>query len=307
MKRLKLLLGIGISLLLTSCVVRVNEPINDFISVEEVVGGYDLWYIDYHRSTGTAEIPFLSKAFTVSFLNGAMYANNNIVDIGHTGNGFGIRVGNYRTFHDGVLETFHDLDGSYAFDIVIMSENEIRLRNLQTNSSYVLVGYQRHNFDYNMLFYDNIEYFLQEYIAWERVDARNGSANPFDAEHYLQFTPENNTTFYSSHDPFGTNVAHINWDYIGSYTVDDIINYDNLKFLTLYYDGGDTEEFELNVIDDGTIELFHLNSNTTYTFAGRGFVQYLKGDVKKAKKAVRNSGRKRTKIKRKQIERKNLK
>ncbi len=67
--------------------------------LEEVVAAYDLWYIDYHKTTGTGDIPFLSKAFTVSFLNGQMYANNNIADIGITGNGLGINVGNYDTFN----------------------------------------------------------------------------------------------------------------------------------------------------------------------------------------------------------------
>ena len=34
-------------------------------------------------------------AFTLSFLDGVLYANNNLVDIGITGNGFGVPVGNY--------------------------------------------------------------------------------------------------------------------------------------------------------------------------------------------------------------------
>lgn len=308
MKTLKLLFALFLSVSITSCVVVNDDPIvNDFVSLEEVVGGYDLWYVDFHRTTGTAEIPYLSKAFTVSFFNGNLYANNNIVDIGKTGNGLGIHVGSYRTYVDGVLETRHDLDGSYSFEVIQISANEIRLNDLQSNVSYFLVGYQRNNFDYDMLFYENIEYFLQEYVAWERTGAANGTPNPFDSEHFLQFTPENNTTFYSSHDDFGTNVDLINWDYVGSYRVDDIKDYNDLKFLTLYYDGGDTEEFELSVINDGTIELFHLGSNTTYVFSGRGFIQYLKGNVKTTKPAVRNSGRKRTKVKRKEIIRRVLK
>ncbi|CAL2080026.1 hypothetical protein [Tenacibaculum sp. 190524A05c] len=308
MKTLKLLFALFLSVSITSCVVVNDEPIVDnFVSLEEVVGGYDLWYVDFHRTTGNAEIPYLSKAFTVSFFNGDLYANNNIVDIGITGNGLGIHVGSYRTFVDGVLETRHDLDGSYSFEVIQISANEIRLNDLQSNTSYFLVGYQRNNFDYDMLFYDNIEYFLQEYVAWERTGAANGTPNPFDSEHFLQFTPENITTFYSSQDNFGTNVDLINWDYVGSYKVEDIQDYDDLKFLTLYYDGGDTEEFELSVINDGTIELFHLSSNTTYVFTGRGFILYKKGDPKVKKEAVRNSGRKRTKIKRNKIIRRVLK
>jgi hypothetical protein len=77
----------------------------------------------------------------------------------------------------------------------------------------------------------------------------------------------------------------------------------------LIYDGGDIEEFELSVIDDSSISLYHLNSDTTYEFTGRGFVQYLKGEktVKSAKEVVRNNNRKRTKIERKTKIRRNLK
>lgn len=308
MKRIKLLfLFIATSVTLTSCVVQ-NEIIDDnAFSLNQFISSYDLWYIDYHRTTGTGDVPFLSKAFTVSFLNGTMYANNNITDIGKTGNGLGIIVGTYRGIGT-VLETRHNLDGNYDFNVVQLSNNEIRIDDLSQNVSYYLIGYQRNNFDYDKLFYENIEYFLQEYIAWERIDAKGGTPNAFDDEHFLQFTPENNVTFYSSHDAFGTNIDIIKWDYVGGYEVANISGFENLKLLTLNYDGGDTERFELSVINDETIELFHLSSKTTYTFSGRGFVQYLKGkNNSTSKSTVRNNGRKRTKIQRKTVDRKYLK
>lgn len=296
MKTIKLLFALIITgTMFTSCEIIVD----DRVPLEAVVSEYDLWYVDYHRTTGSGDIPFLAKAFTVSFLNGGMYANNNIADIGRTGNGLGIRVGNYNTFN-GVLETNHDLDGAYDFEVVKLSANEIRIDDLGSNLSYYLIGYQTRNFDYDKLFYENIEYFLQEYVAWEKVNANGGVANAFDDENYLQFTPENNTTFYSSHDALGTNVDVLKWDFVGSYKVFDVLNYDDLKILTLNYDNGDTEEFELSVINDQKIRLYHTSSNTTYDFSGRGFIQYLrsaKGTLK-AKDLVRNSGRKRTKIKR---------
>ncbi|MBA6156708.1 hypothetical protein H3Z83_09300 [Tenacibaculum sp. S7007] len=307
MKRLKLLfLFVTASLTLTSCVVQ-NDLIDDnAFALNEYVSSYDLWYIDYHRTTGSGDVPFLSKAFTVSFLNGTMYANNNIVDIGRTGNGLGIAVGNYNTYGT-VLETRHDLDGRYDFDVVQLAGNEIRIDDLSQNVSYYLIGYQRNNFDYDKLFYENIEYFLQEFVAWERTDRVGGITNAFDDEHFLQFTPENDVTFKSSHDPFGTNIDYINWDYIGGYEVANIAGYEDLKRLTLFYDGGDTERFELSVINDETIELFHLSSERTYTFSGRGFVQYLKTKGKSTTKpAVRNSGRKRTKIQRKTVVKENI-
>lgn len=308
MKRLKLLfLFITTGITLTSCVVQ-NEIIdgNDF-SLNEYVSSYDLWYIDYHRTEGSGEVPFLSKAFTVSFLNGTMYANNNITDIGKTGNGLGIAVGYYDT-NQTVLETDHDLNGNYNFEVIQLSNNEIRIDDLSQNVSYYLIGYQTNSFDYDKLFYENIEYFLQEYVAWEKTNEVDGTPNPFDEEHFLQFTPENDVTFRSSHDAFGTNIDYLNWEYIGGYEVANISGYNDLKFLTLNYDGGDTEEFELSVINDGKIKLFHISSETTYTFSGRGFVQYLKAKNKKiTKTTVRNNGRKRTKIQRKTVDRKYLK
>ncbi|MFT6870960.1 hypothetical protein [Polaribacter sp.] len=307
MKTLKLLLAIFITgTLLSSC--SSNSFENYQPTLEDVVSGYDVWYVDYHRTSGSGDIPFVSRAFTLSFINGILYANNNIVDIGRTGNGLGIDVGTYDTFN-GLLETNHDLDGINDFEVTILSDNEIRIYNFRQNVNYYLIGYNTDNFNYDQLFYENIEYFLQEYIAWEKVDAVGGTPNAFDDENYLQFTPENITTFYSSQDSFGAQVELISWDYVGGYEIFDVTGYEDLKILTLNYDGGDIEEFELSAIDDGNISLYHLNSDTTYDFSGRGFLQYLKDEntVKSAKDLVRNNNRKRTKIERKTKIRRNLK
>lgn len=302
MKTLKLLCTLFLFVSITSCIV-VNDDavINDFVPLEEIISEYDLWYIDYN--SGTTDIPYLSNAFTVSFFNGNIYANNNIVNIGKTGNGLGIIIGNYNTYADGVLETRHNFDGAYGFSVTKLSPNEIRLRDLQSDASYTLTGYYINSFDYHRVFYDNIEFFLQEYQAWEKVDAEDGTITTFDNENFLQFTPENLTTFYSSNDLFGTNIGSIQWDYVGNYEIEDFIDYDHLKFLTLYYQGGDTEEFELSVINDKTISLFNINTNRTYVFSGRNFIQYLKEDKKNKQVTVRKTKRKRTKITRKRRQR----
>ena len=307
MKSVKLLLVILFSgALFSSCTIIFDDVVDDSISLNELLSSYDLWYVDIHRTNGTADIPFVSRAFTLSFFNGTMYANNNIVDIGFTGNGLGIAVGNYSTF-DGILETVHDIDGRHDFQVVQLSNNEIRIDHLDFNVSYYLVGYQRSNFDYDMLFYENIEYFLQEYDAWERTGiSATGTTNVFDNEHYLQFTPENNTTFYSSHDSFGTNIDDISWDFVGNYEVFDVQGIDNLKILTLNYDGGDTEEFELSVNNDQNVSLYHPSSQTTYDFTGRGFIQFLRNS-QKSESTVSKAGRKRTKVVRKVKEKRNLK
>ena len=313
MKSLKLLLAIILTgALFSSCTTVFHDSFEDDfqnqISLEEIVTDYDLWYVDYHRTSGNGDIPYVSKAFTLSFLNGILYANNNIVDIGRTGNGLGIDVGTYNTFN-GVLETNHDLDGANDFEVTVISNNEIRLYNYRQNVNYYLIGYQTNTFDYDKLFYENIEYFLQEYVAWEKTTTTGGVPNAFDDENYLAFTPENITTFYSSQDNFGTQIDSVDWSYVGGYEVYDVAGYQDLKILTLNYDGGDIEEFELSVINDGKISLYNINSETTYDFSGRGFVQYLKNaSVKKeAKDIVRNNSRKRTKIERKTKVRRNLK
>lgn len=309
MKSLKLLITILITgAVFSSCTTVFEDDFRNEITLEEVVSSYDLWYVDYHRTNGNRDIPFVSKAFTLSFFNGILYANNNIADIGFTGNGLGIDVGTYNTFK-GVLETRHDLDGRNDFEVTIISNNEIELYNYRNNISYYLIGYQTNTFDYDKLFYENIEYFLQEYVAWEKTATIGGVPNTFDAENYLQFTPENITTFYSSQDSFGTQVDYINWNYVGGYKVFDVTGYEDLKILTLNYDGGDIEEFELSVINDGKIRLYNVNSETTYDFEGRGFVQYLKAEKtkKSAKEIVRNTDRKRTKVQRETKNRRNLK
>lgn len=298
MKIFKLLLVLFISSAFFSSCTVTDDTLDNSISLGELMSSYDLWYVDIHRTSGNGDVPFVSIAFTLSFANGNMYANNNIVDVGFTGNGLGIQVGNYDTFGT-YLETFHDIDGRHDFEVVQLSLNEIRIFDTVQNVSYVLIGYQADEFDYDMLFYDNIEYFLQEYTAWERsAISETGIANPFDYEHYLQFTPENNTTFYSSQDLFGTNIDNLSWNFTGNYEVFDLVGFDNLKILTLRYNVGDFEEFELTVANDQVIELFHINSGTTYEFVGRGFIQLLRAG-KKSKSTLNSDVRKRTKIIRK--------
>lgn len=162
MKSLKLLFTFILTgAFLGSCTTVFEDNfIENEISLEEVVSNYDLWYVDYHRTIGNGDIPFVAKAFTLSFLDGVLYANNNIADIGFTGNGLGIDVGTYDTY-TGLLETRHDLDGRNDFEVTITSNNEIRLYNYRQNVTYFLIGYQTNTFDYDKLFYENIEYFYK--------------------------------------------------------------------------------------------------------------------------------------------------
>jgi hypothetical protein len=51
------------------------------------------WYVDINRSIASGQIPFMQLAFALSFRNGDVLANNNVVGIGDQGYGCGIDVG----------------------------------------------------------------------------------------------------------------------------------------------------------------------------------------------------------------------
>lgn len=294
MKTLKLLFGFAfVATLFTSCYTEVivddyvdNPPA---ISLNQLLGSYELWYVDINQTVGHGETPFLQIAFTVSFRNGNVYANNNLVGFARNGqgNGFGIAVGDYDAY-DMILDVYHDIDGYQSFDVFQVDNNTIELYNPFNDTSYFLHGYQRANFDYDFVFYDNIHYFIQEYEAWEKTyTSQMGALNEFDNENYLQFLAGgNDSTFRSSQDVNMANPNNIYWDYTGVYGVGDVSNNMYLKTLTLDYDFFDNEFFELSVISDQRIELFHTASGTTYEFTGRGYIQYLresnaKGEITK--------------------------
>lgn len=291
MKTTKLLLSfILVSTLFTSCYTEVivddfvDEPL---INVNQVLNSHELWYVDINQTTGYGEVPFLQKAFTISFINGVVYANNNLVGIGNSGNGYGIDVASYDAYNM-ILDVNHDIDGVVTFDVYVVDNNTIELYNPDTDTSYFLEGYQRRNFDYDFVFYDNIHYFLQEYEAWEKTyTSEMGALNEFDNENYLQFLAGgNDSEFRSSQDNYGMNPNNLIWDYTGVYGVGDVTNNLNLKTLTLDYDFFNNEFFELSVIDDGTIELYHPSSETVYEFKGRGYIQYLKSGSTKDNSAT---------------------
>lgn len=295
MKTIKLLFTFALTAtLFTSC---YNEVIIDDntpqISLNQLLGSHELWYVDINATKGYGETPFLQKAFTMSFRSGNVYANNNIVGIGSTGNGFGIKIGTYDAY-DMILDVFHVIDGFETFDIYQVDNNTIELYNPNNDTSYFLDGYQRSNFDYDFVFYDNIHYFLQEYNAWEKVYTSNyGAINEFDNENYLQFLAGgNDSEFKSSQDPSGKNINNLYWDYTGLYGVGNVTGNSKLKTLTLDYDYFDNEYFELSVINDSKIELYHPASGTAYEFAGRGYIQYLKTTDTKGKTVTTEKMRK---------------
>jgi hypothetical protein len=296
MKTIKILLSFAlIAMLFTSCyreTVIIEPPFEEVpLSINQLLNSYELWYVDINATAGYGETPFLQKAFTLSFLNGVLYANNNIVGIGNSGDGFGIDVGVYDAY-DMILDVNHDLDGFSTFDVFQVNNGRIELYNPNNDTSYFLDGYQRDEFDYDFVFYDNIHYFLQEYEAWEKTyTSEFGAINEFDNENYLQFLAGgNDSTFRSSKDDLGINPNYIFWDYTGIYGVGNVVDDFYIKTLTLDYDFMGNEFFELTVINDETIKLFHPKSETVYEFKGNGYIQYLK--TTDGKKEVKDKKRK---------------
>ena len=292
MKTIKLLTGYFLlATLMVSCYADVIIE-DDFIeesafNTDQVLQSFDLWYIDINATQGNGEVPFLQRAFTVSFDRGVLYANNNIVGIGKTGGGYGIDVGTYGTLR-GIVDIDHDIDGRWALEVFAINRNTIELYDARSDTSYFLKGYQTNTFDYDMVFYDNINYFIQEYDAWEKIyTSETGALNNFDDENYLQFLPN---FFRSSLDMPGTSISNLHWDFEGDYEVYDVQGDNTLKALTLDYDFFSDDYFELYVINDSTIELYHPDSGTTYEFRGRGYQEYLKsGKGVEIKKRIKSS------------------
>ncbi|WP_340066318.1 nicotinic acid mononucleotide adenyltransferase [Ascidiimonas aurantiaca] len=301
------LVSVGVSSCYNEVIVEEGPIPEPAITLNQLLTSYDLWYVNINETTGPGEIPFLQTAFTVSFDFGVLLANNNLVGIGSTGNGLGIDIGGYNTLGT-TLEVQHDIDGFWRLEVFQLGHDRLRIYHRPSNTSYYLTGYQRNEFDYDLLFYDNIHYFLQEYAAWEKTFTSDfGALNEFDAENFLQFLIEggNGDVFRSSIDQNGTRIDTIFWDYEGFYEVFHVQGDPYVKTLTLDYDFLNNDFFELVVIDDRTIELLHPASGTLYEFTGRGFITYLKNGTPRKRKATslrtmnveRKSERKNIKIK----------
>ncbi len=257
---------------------RLDPDYNEGILLADLLQSFDLWYVDIDKTTGTGDIPFVSRAFTMSFMpTGEVYANNNMVGLGYTGNGYGINIGIYRTFErTASLEINDDVYGTAVFEVQQISSNEITLINRANNVQYFLIGYQKYNFDYDKLFYDNIVYFLQEYEAWSKISQDIvATSGVFLAENHLQFFVRGNQNAFASSESIpATPTGQIYWDYTGVYDVFNTHN-DNIKKLVLYYDINNTNEsFKLTVLDDAHIRLYNLTNGNVFEFEGHQYIQY---------------------------------
>ena len=86
--------------------------------------------------------------------------------------------------------------------VFVVNGNAIELDEELSDTSYYLNGHHVNNFDYDFVFYDNINYFLQENDAWKKsFTSEAGALNDFDDKNFLQFLPD---FFRSSIDVCGT-------------------------------------------------------------------------------------------------------
>ena len=264
------------------------------IGLTDLLQSYDLWYVDIDQTTEPGNVSFVSKAFTLSFMPGyEVFANNNISGLGQTGNGYGISIGTYRTYdRDGILSITDDIAGTYDFEVKQIDNYSIRLTNRAANVSYLLTGYQKNEFDYDGVFYDNITYFLQEYEAWNKTDADIVSPSaPFVFENHLRFYVSGNTNvFESSESQTNIPTGQIYWDYSGTYEVLNT-SQENRKELLLYYDiNNEQETFVLKILDDQNIQLHNIQTDNIYWLTGRGYIQY-RPTAKRLKKSQKKVSR----------------
>lgn len=279
-KTFYIVLGILFSLFVSSCTVNddiINVPPQN-TNDSYILQTYDLWEVDHSKTTGpaSASVPFLDRAITLSFYNGVLYANNNFSGLGYTGNGYGIDVGVYELGYNSV-RIDHDFYERIFLEIIYFGQNQIKLYDRNQNLTYTLYGYNKYNYDYDYVFYNNIDYFLQEFSTWRKVyTSAIGALNPFDNENILSFDTQGNI-FYSSFDAYNTPESSIIWDYKGVYNVSNTNNL-KTKVLRLDYPDG-VEMFNLTVINDNRIRLVH-TSGTIYEFEGYGYIQFLRPGLK---------------------------
>lgn len=273
MKKIAILIFSFFILMIPTSCITTDDFDSPYQDASLILQQYDLWEIDHSRTTGTGQDPFMERAITQSFINGVLYANNNFSGFGYTGNGYGIDVGIY-SLGVNSLNVRHDVYGTFNFQISYLGGNTVQLIDRYNNVSYTLNGYRKAYYDYDYVFYNNIQYFLQEFQGWRKVyTSQAGNVNPFDQENILNFDTQGNL-FYSSLDPYNTPINQVFWDYTGTYSITNT-NRDNIKNLRLRYDNYGYEDFTLTIINDNTIQLLH-TSGTTYEFEGTGYIQFLR-------------------------------
>lgn len=271
MKRL-LLLNLFVVFFISSCSVRDDYDENQ-LTLDEFLHSYDLWMVNVNATRGNDRIPFLQKAFTLTFSGNTLLSNNNLVGIGSIGGGYGRTIGQFYA-SDTQITVHHDQDGAYRFRVEQVSVDEIDLYDLNSDAVYRLEGYHKYNFNYDRLFFDNLRYFLQEYTNWEKTyTSQQGAVNPFDEENFLRFFSLGGDYVFETKDYLSRPMPL----YQGIYTIDNINNVSDVKLLSLHYPNG-IEQFEIKVLNDREIELFHINSRTIYRFSGTRNIIYKKLD-----------------------------
>jgi len=146
--------------------------------------------------------------------------------------------------------------------------------------TYTLNGYNKSNYNYQNVVYNNIGLLLQEFVAWKKVSAIGGFKNPFDNKNFLGFETFDNE-FVSSNSPSNSSLNNINWNSGGYYSV---LNTIDVRKKILWLDFPDRRDiFELTLANNGLdnkIYLYHIESGRSYTFVGDGYIQFMRSQKK---------------------------
>ncbi|MEP2970283.1 MAG: nicotinic acid mononucleotide adenyltransferase, partial [Nonlabens ulvanivorans] len=112
----KILGSLLIAVTIASCETEVviGNGFDNRPTLNEILSNQELWYVDLNDTQGNPDIPFMTKAFTMSFDFGTLYANNNLVGVGSAGAGLGLDVGSYQILNNQV-SILHDIDGLHDF------------------------------------------------------------------------------------------------------------------------------------------------------------------------------------------------
>jgi hypothetical protein len=106
-------------LVLTSTSCHTEMPIGDGYNAptsNEVLVSNEVWCVELNSKQENPNLPFMTRAFTLSFDLGTLYANKSLEGIYSAVAGLGIDVGSYQTIYN-QLAIDRDIDGLHDFEV----------------------------------------------------------------------------------------------------------------------------------------------------------------------------------------------
>lgn len=246
-----------------------NQPQSN--SIEELLGSYDLWYVEPDQYTSDFELG--QEAITFSFVENQLYANKNL--IGFDPELIGNEESTYTVEQTGNNASITIDDTS--FTVFGVSGNSLKLVNSYDNSTaFYITGYAANDFPLDDIFYERMAHFFNEYKFWQKTATENPDDNEgnFATLNYIEFSEVRN--FRSSEDTEDLTYDQINWQYQGSYRLttenseeEPISN----ELIFIYHTDENEEEIandtlKVNVLNENRIQLSEPDLNIHYTFEG---------------------------------------